>query len=62
MNVYLPFLCTVFVQCLQRPEEGARYLRTEVLDSCELPRGYWELHGRLEERLVLLTTEPPLRP
>jgi hypothetical protein len=32
---------------------------TVVTDSCELPRGGWELNSRpLEEQPVLLTTEP----
>jgi hypothetical protein len=33
------------------------------LDSCEPPRGFWELNsGPLEEEAVLLTDEPSLQP
>jgi hypothetical protein len=36
---------------------------TGVIDSCELPRGCWELNsGPLEGQPVLLTTEPFLQP
>lgn len=36
---------------------------TGVTDSCEPPRGCWELRRRpREDRLVLLTTEPFLQP
>jgi hypothetical protein len=34
-----------------------------VIDSCELPLGYWDLNLRpLEEQSVLLTAEPSLQP
>ena len=33
------------------------------IDSCELPCGCWELNSRpLEDKPVLLTTEPSLQP
>ena len=33
-----------------------------IKDGCEPPRGCWELNsGPLEEKSVLLTTEPPLQ-
>lgn len=36
---------------------------TEVTESSELPRVYWESNwGTLEEKAVLLTTEPSLQP
>jgi hypothetical protein len=56
------WLCTTCMQCLQKPEGGARSLGTEVTDSCELPSGCWESSlSPLEEQPVLVTTEPFLQ-
>ena len=42
---------------------GIGALELEFTDSCELPRGCWELNlGPLEEQSVLLTPEPSLQP
>jgi hypothetical protein len=41
--------------------EGVRSPETGVIDSCELPCGYWELNpGPLEEQVVLLTDKTSL--
>jgi hypothetical protein len=38
--------------------EGVEFPGPEVIDSCKLPCGCWELNlGPLEEHPVLLTTE-----
>ena len=51
-------LCTVCVQHLQWPEEGAESPRIEVTGYWELPCRNWESNpGPLEEQPVLLTTE-----
>ena len=48
------YMCTC-LQYLQRPEEGIISLGIRVMDSCELPCGYWELHqGPLHKQQVLL--------
>ena len=48
--------------CLVRPEGGDRSPGTGVTDSCEPPRGCWELNpGPLEEQPVLLTDELSLQ-
>lgn len=50
------------MQWSQGLEEGVRSPGTGVRDSYELPRECWgENPGLLEERLVLLTTEPFLQ-
>ena len=42
--------------------ESVRSHGTRITDSCELPRGCWELNSSLlEEKPVLLTTEPSLQ-
>ena len=51
----------MYVQCLQRPEEGLISPETRVTDGCELLCGCWELNlGLLEEQSVLFITESPL--
>lgn len=45
------------------PEKGVRFTRAGVKDICEPPCVCWESSpGPLGEKLVLLTTEPPLQP
>lgn len=52
----------VHIQCPQEPEEGIGTPGTEVLDSCEQPRGYWKRNLCLwEEQPGLLSTEPSLQ-
>lgn len=52
----------VHIRCSQEPEEGIGTPGTEVLDSCEQPRGYWKRNLCLsEEQPGLLTTEPSLQ-
>lgn len=47
-------LCTTFMQCLKRPEDGVRPPRTGIADSYELSAGCWERKpGSLEEQSVL---------
>lgn len=42
---------------------GIRSYGATFIDGCELPCGHWELNsGQLEDQLVLLITEPSLRP
>lgn len=42
--------------------KGARYLGTEIIDGYEPARGLWKQNlGPLEDREVLLTTEPSRR-
>lgn len=44
-------------RCQQRTSD---FLRTEVIDSCKLPCGCWELNlDPLKEGSVILTTSPP---
>ena len=51
------------VQCLQRPEEGVRFLGAEVTDGCELTYGCWDSNpSPVEKQPVLLTAEPSLQP
>lgn len=55
------YLCTLCVWGLQRPGKGTRRPGTGVTDRSELPRECRELNlDHLEERPVLLTTEPSL--
>jgi hypothetical protein len=55
-------LCTVCVQCLQRPEEGAGSAGTRVAAVSVPLCACWKLNpGPLKDQ-VLLTTEPSLQP
>ena len=53
------FICiNVLPSDIWRPEKGARPQRTRVKDSCEPPRGCWELNsGPLQNQLSPLTKE-----
>ena len=56
-------MCNIYIQCLQRPEEGTGSSGAGVTNGCELPCGCRELNpGPLEEQQVLLTDEPSLQP
>lgn len=59
--VYSCFACKCMcMQCLPRPEEGVRSLKTGVADSCEPPCGCLGSNlGPLEESPVFLAIEPP---
>jgi hypothetical protein len=58
MCVYL-----LYTWNLKSPENGIGSPETRIIDSCELPCGYWELNpGLLEEQPVLLTAETSLQP
>lgn len=53
----------MFVPGPWKAEEGIRFPGIGVIDSYELPYGYWELNPRpLEEQYMLLTTEPSPQP
>jgi hypothetical protein len=55
-------LCTLFVWCPWRPEDGAGVLVTGIIELVESPCRSWELNlGPLEEQPVLLTAEPALQ-
>ena len=63
MSVLSMYLCTVCMQCPQRPAEGIRYTRTGVTDSCELLCGCWEWNpGPQKEQAALLSTKPSPHP
>lgn len=54
MHMYV-YVCT-YVQCTQRPEEGARFLGTTVKEGCDPPRECREFNlGPPEKQPVLLT-------
>lgn len=54
MLCQLVCLCTVGMQCLQRPEKDRRSPVTAITDSCKLSCGCWESHlGPLEECSLL---------
>lgn len=36
------YLCTIRMQCSQRPDEGVKSTGTGVPGSCEQPYGVWE--------------------
>lgn len=56
-------ICTTCMDCPQNPEEGIVSLGTEVTDSCELLRRYWELNsGSLQEQQMLSPTETSHQP
>lgn len=51
-------LCHMCAWYPQKPEEGAEFTGTGVIDGCEPPHGCWELYpGLLEEQSVLLIIE-----
>lgn len=53
----------MYMQCMQRPEDGIGSLETGVTDSCKLPCLCSELNpGSLQEQQVLINTEPLLQP
>jgi hypothetical protein len=55
-------LCTMCIQSLWRPGEGARHPITRITDSCELLYLFLELSlGPLQEQPVLWTSEPSLQ-
>lgn len=63
------YVCECFVciyVCAPRmwlvPMEGIRCLKTTVIDGCQPPCGFWELHlSPLQKRQVLLTTKTSLQ-
>ena len=56
------FLYHAHALCPWSSEECVRYHETGILDGCEPPCGWWELHpGSLQEQWPSLTTEPCLQ-
>lgn len=49
-------ICTTCLQCLQWPEDGARFPESEVIDSCELSRGCWKSNPSVPEKQPVLLT------
>lgn len=55
--IFIPY--TLVFSCMCACMRASDPHGTEIIDSCVLPRGCWDLiPGLLEEHLVLLTTEP----
>lgn len=66
MNMCAFLACTsvhhAHTWCLQRPEEDVGSSGSEAINVCRLPAECWELNlGPLEEKPVLITTEPCLQ-
>lgn len=56
-------LSSLFMQCPQKPEDGAGSLGNRLRDGCGPLSGCWKLdQSLLEGQPVILTTEPPLQP
>lgn len=61
MDVWLSSMCTMCMQFLQKPEEGAKSPGTGGMDGYKLPGGCWALNlSPLQDQPALLTTEPSL--
>lgn len=57
------WLCTMWVQCMQMPDEGIRSSASEITDDSVLPCEYQESNsGPLQEQGMLPAAEPPLQP
>lgn len=55
-------MCTVYMQCLKKQEEGMGFPETGVMRSCELPCVHCELNpGPKQEQQVLLATKPTIQ-
>ena len=52
MICLLVCVCTVCMQCLQRPDENGGSSETVVTDDCELPCGFWKSNLGLDEKWV----------